>query len=57
MVLAKPGETMTVLASAMNSSGVELQFPLRLLRANKQVRCADERNATRYFPMVVAKPA
>lgn len=54
-VLAKPGETMTVLAAEAGSSARELQFPMRQLRQAKQVRSAGQRGFTRYFPMVVPK--
>lgn len=54
-VLAKPGETMTILAAEAGSSARELQFPMRQLRQAKQVRSAGQRGFTRYFPMVVPK--
>ena len=54
-VLAKPGETMTILAVEAGSSARELQFPMRQLRRAKQVRSAGQRGFTRYFPMVVPK--
>jgi predicted transcriptional regulator len=56
-VLARPGETMVVLAQEVGLSGGELQFPMRQLRQTKQVRSAGQRNAMRYFPMAVAKSA
>jgi len=56
-VVARPGETMAVLALAMNSSARELQFPMRQLRQTKQVRSAGQRSFMRYFPMAVAKAA
>ena len=54
VVLAKPGETMALLALAMSSSARELQFPMRQLRQTKQVRGAGQRGFTRYFPMMAA---
>ena len=56
-VVAKPGETMTILAVEAGSSARELQFPMRQLRQAKQVRSAGQRGFTRYFPMVVPKSA
>ena len=56
-VVAKPGETMTVLAVEADSSARDLQFPMRQLRQAAQVRSAGERGFTRYFPMVVPKSA
>lgn len=56
-VVAKPGETMIVLAVEAGSSARDLQFPMRQLRQAKQVRSAGERGSTRYFPMVVPKLA
>ena len=54
-VLAKPGETMTILAAEAGSSARELQFPMRQLRQAKQVRTAGQRGFTRYVAMVVPK--
>ena len=53
VVLAKPGETMAVLALGMGSSANKLQFPMRQLREAKQVRSAGQRPFMRYFPMTV----
>jgi len=57
VLLAQPGETMAVLAMTMSSSVRELQFPMRKLKQDKQVRSAGQRGLTRYFPMTVAKSA
>lgn len=56
-VVAKPGETMSILAVEAGSSARELQFPMRQLRKAKQVRSAGQRGFTRYFPLVVPKSA
>ncbi len=56
-VLAEPGETIAVLALAMNSSAQELKFPMKQLKQAKHVRSAGERGFTRYSPMAVAKTA
>ena len=46
-VVAKPGETMSVLSAEAGSSARELQFPMRQLRQAKQVRSAGERGSPR----------
>ena len=56
-VVAKPGETMAVLAAEAGASARDLQFPMRQLREAKQVRGAGQRGSTRYFPMVVPRSA
>jgi predicted transcriptional regulator len=53
-VLAKPGETMRVIAAEANSSARDLQFPMRQLRETGLVRSAGQGVTTRYYPMAVA---
>ncbi len=50
-VCAKPGETMTVLATDVGASAGELNRPMTLLKRTGRVRSAGSRNNTRYFPM------
>jgi hypothetical protein len=50
-VLAKPGETMRVIAAEAKSSAGELQFPMRQLRKARQVRSAGQGVTTRYYPL------
>ena len=57
VVLAKPGETIALLALEMNSPARELQFPMRGLTQTKRVRSAGQRGFKRYFPMGAAKAA
>lgn len=51
------GETMTVIAARVGEPPRMLQRPMMHLKDAGRVRCAGERNFTRYFPMAVAKSA
>lgn len=50
-VTRRPGESMVTLARELGSSTRELHLPMSLLRQAGRVRCAGERQLTRYFPM------
>ena len=56
-VRSLPGETMTVIAARVGEAPRVLHRPMMHLRDAGRVRCAGERNFTRYFPMAVAKSA
>lgn len=56
-VRSLPGETMTVIAARVGEAPRVLHRPMMHLKAAGRVRCAGERNFTRYFPMAVAKSA
>ena len=51
-ICARPGETMAVLAPAVGSRAVALQFPATRLKKAGRIRSVGQRNRTRYFPMV-----
>jgi hypothetical protein len=51
VVLARPGETMSVLAAEVGASAVELISPVMYLKRAGQIRCVGARNLTRYFPL------
>jgi hypothetical protein len=56
-VRSLPGETMTVIAARVGEAPQMLHRPMMHLKGAGRVRCAGERNFTRYFPMVMAKSA
>ena len=56
-VRSLPGETMTVIAARVGEAPWVLHRPMMHLKDAGRVRCAGERNFTRYFPMAVAKSA
>ena len=56
-VRSLPGETMTVIAARVGEAPQMLHRPMMHLKGAGRVRCAGERNFTRYFPMAVAKAA
>ena len=56
-VRSLPGETMTVIAARVGEAPRVLHRPMMHLKDAGRVRCAGERNFTRYFPMAVAKSA
>ena len=51
MVCAHPGETMTTLATLLDSRVRALQRPMARLKEAGRVRSVGQRNHTRYFPM------
>lgn len=51
-VCAKPGESMTVLASVVGSTPRALQVPAKRLKAAGRIRSVGQRQSARYFPMV-----
>jgi len=57
VVRSLPGETMTVIAARVGEAPRVLHRPMMHLKGAGRVRCAGERNFTRYFPMAVAKSA
>lgn len=56
-VRSLPGETMTVIAARVGEAPRVLHRPMMHLKDAGRVRCAGERNFTRYFPMAVAQSA
>lgn len=56
-VRSLPGETMTVIAARLGQAPRVLHRPMMHLKDAGRVRCAGERNFTRYFPMAVTKAA
>jgi hypothetical protein len=56
-VRSLPGETMTIIAARVGEAPRRLHRPMMHLKDAGRVRCAGERNFTRYFPMAVAKSA
>ena len=56
-VRSLPGETMTVIAARVGEAPRVLHRPMMHLKGAGRVRCAGERNFTRYFPMAMAKSA
>jgi hypothetical protein len=57
VVRSLPGETMRVIAARVGEAPRVLHRPMMHLKDAGRVRCAGERNFTRYFPMAVAKSA
>ena len=53
-VCATPGETMRVLATALDASAHELHLSMSKLKSAGRVRSAGQRHLTRYFPMARA---
>jgi len=51
VIASQPGETMRVLASAMDCPWTELRVPMGHLVKQGRVRKAGQRKSTRYFPM------
>ena len=50
-ILARPGETMSVLAPSVGASARDLNRPALVLRRKGRVRSVGTRQHTRYFPM------
>lgn len=51
-VIARPGETMTVLAPGLGCSPRELHRPMAALKQAGRVRSVGQRHQTRYYPSV-----
>ena len=51
-ICAKPGETMTVLATQLGTTPRRLERPVARLKRAGRVRSVGERSQTRYFPLV-----
>jgi hypothetical protein len=56
-VCAKPGETMTVLATETGASARELHRSVALLKRAGRIRTVGHRSQTRYFPMASGSAA